>query len=132
MEELKKKILLVDDEEEILGFLSATLKRNNYEVVATSKAVEALELAKEVKPDVIILDVVMPGVDGGELAVSLGNDSKTKDIPIIFATGLVDKKEELSQIKAGKQYELLVKPVDPKELLATLTRVLLTTEEPQS
>jgi len=124
MQETKKKILLVDDEKETLAFLSATLKRNDFEVITASEGVQALELAKQTKPQVIILDIIMPGIDGAEIAVNLDDDPETRYIPIIFLTGIMNKKEQFFKIRAGKQYELLAKPVDQEELLAAINKVL--------
>lgn len=125
MSDLRKKILLVDDEEETLVFLSSILRRHDYDVVFTSKSTEVVELAKQNKPDVIILDIVMPQLDGGEVAVALENDPATKNIPIVFLSGIVDKKEEFLDVKAGRQYELVAKPVNEEELLAVIKKVLI-------
>lgn len=113
----KKTILLVDDEQETLSLLSKTLERQGYETITASTAGEALELAKFKKPHLIILDIVMPDLSGGEVAVILENDSATAHIPIIFLTGIMGKDEETIKIKAGRQYKLIAKPVVAEELI---------------
>lgn len=116
----KKKILLVDDEKEVLTFLGNTLERHGYEVITASSGTEAIEAAKEESPDLIILDMVMPDIYGADVAKTLGQDLLTRDIPIVFLTGIVAKNEEPLGVKAGKQYEMLAKPVDEARLLAVI------------
>jgi|TARA_B100000315_G_C14295662_1_gene459411 CheY-like chemotaxis protein len=116
----KKKILLVDDEKEVITFLSNTLERHGYEIVTASCGSEAIEVAKEARPDLIILDIIMPDIYGADVAKTLGQDLLTRDIPIVFLTGIAGKEEESLGIKAGKQYEMLAKPVDEAKLLAVI------------
>jgi len=116
----KKKILLVDDEEEVLDLLGNTLKRHGYEVVLASCGADAIELARQVMPDLIILDMVMPDIYGADVAKALSKDFETKDIPIVFLTGIADSSDESFGIKAGKHYGVLAKPVDEAKLLAAI------------
>ena len=122
MEE-KKKVLLVDDEEEVLYFLGNFLGRQGYDVTTTSKGKEAAQLAKKLKPDVIVLDVVIPDMSGGDVAAVLEEDPQTKDIPIIFLTGIMTKEEE-AQIKTTGNRYIIAKPVDKDGFLGTIDRVL--------
>ena len=123
-QDLKKRILLVDDEKEVLTFLSSILERYGYEVACTDKGKDALRLAREFEPHVIILDIVMPDLDGAGVAAALDNDSHTKNIPVIFLSGIVGKTEEELGIKAGKKYKLVAKPVDEAELLGVIKRAV--------
>ena len=116
----KKKILLVDDEQEVLAFLGSFLERRGYEVILASCGAQAIELAKETRPDLIILDMVMPDIYGADVAKVLSKDLLTRDIPIVFLTGIADRADEPLGVKAGKQYEMLAKPVDEAKLLATI------------
>lgn len=116
----KKKILLVDDEKEVLDFLGNTLKRHGYEVVLASCGQEAIELARQAMPDLIILDMVMPDIYGADVAKELSKDFETKNIPIVFLTGIADSADEPFGIKAGKHYGVLAKPVDKVKLLAAI------------
>lgn len=121
--ETRKKILLVDDEEEALHFLGNILKRENYNVTITPKGKEAIELAKSIKPDLVILDVLMPDMDGADVAFALENDPITKDTPIIFLTGILTKDEEFSGKKSSRHFTL-AKPITKEELLTAVRRVL--------
>lgn len=120
----RKKILVVDDEEEILVPLYNILKRANYEVTPASNGKEALEALKDFKPDLIILDVVMPQMDGGELANILSDDQKTAKIPILFLTGILTKEEEISGKNNSQQRYFMSKPADKDELLKTIQKIL--------
>ena len=119
-----KKILVVDDEEEILIPVTNILRRANYEVIATTKGKQAVELAINQRPDLIILDIVLPDMGGSEIVVALYNNPSTANIPIILLTGILTKQEEefLGE-KTGKHY-IMAKPITGKELLGKVREVL--------
>jgi DNA-binding response OmpR family regulator len=119
-----KKILLADDEVDILGALGNILTRNNYEVISTDKGKEVVKLANNSQPDAIILDLLMPDMDGTEVAAMLERYSTTKDIPIIFLTGTLTKGEEMPGKKTGKRHYALAKPVSSEELLKVVESAL--------
>ena len=122
-ENTSKKILVVDDEKETLVYLTNILKRLHYEIVSATAGKEAVTLAKDLKPDLIILDIVLPDMDGGEVAFTLSKDPSTARIPIIFLTGILKKKEEAIVKKTGSRY-ILAKPVAAQELLVMINKVL--------
>jgi DNA-binding response OmpR family regulator len=121
--ELRKKILVVDDEEETLVFLGNILKRQNYEVITTTKGRDAIKLAKRLEPNLIILDVVLPDMIGGEVAKRLEEELATKEIPIVFLTGLFTKEEEFPGKKTGRRY-IIAKPVTEEELLNVIQKAI--------
>ncbi len=125
MDAKPKKLLLVDDEQDIVTYLSQILKRADYEVRATTKGREAIELARSFKPDLIILDVMMPDLSGEEIAGILSEQKDTKDIPILFLTAILTKGEETADRKTGKNY-LMAKPVTPVELKDMVRKILVT------
>ena len=90
----QKKILIVDDENDVLILLKKGLTVKGYFVITATNGEDAIVLARSKHPDLIILDVLMPGMDGPEVDAKLKEDPKTKDIPIMFLTGLYTKKEE--------------------------------------
>lgn len=118
-----KKILVVDDEKDVLASLVQFLKRFQYQVFATSNAREALGIAKTIKPDLAILDIMMPEIGGEEIAANLAQNPDTASIPIIFLTGILKKEEEPSSKKTGKHY-ILAKPTTGKELLSLVDKIL--------
>lgn len=122
-ETLRKKILIVDDEEKALLLLSKILQRASYEVISAITGAEALNLAKKNIPDLIILDIVLPDMDGSDIAATLAEDPATKDIPIIFLSGMIMKKgEQASGQKTGRSY-IISKPVTGPEILEVINRI---------
>jgi CheY-like chemotaxis protein len=110
------RILLIDDEELEITFLVDTLKED-YEIISASDGVTALESAGRNMPDLILLDVMMPGIDGFEVCRRLKADSRTKEIPVIFITGLSDAAFETRGLKMGA-VDYISKPFHPAPLRA--------------
>jgi CheY-like chemotaxis protein len=120
-----KIILIVDDEKEVLFRLKNILKRAGYEVVTASRGKDAIILAQNLRPDLIILDILMPDVDGGDVAAALSEDSTTSAIPIIFLTAILTKEEELQgKAKSGK-HRVIAKPILPDKLLEIVKQSLI-------
>ncbi len=119
----KKLVLIVDDEKSIIEHVSSILKYSGLEVISSERGEEALRLAEERKPDLIILDINLPDIDGGELANRLSQKEETKNIPIIYLTGLVTKEEREEPQKAGRHF-LIAKPVLKGELLSLVSKAL--------
>ena len=121
----KAKILVIDDEEDICHFTKSVLERTGkFEVTASTDSAKAIDLAKSFAPDLIILDINMPGIDGGEIAQTLQEYKITNGIPIIFLTALL-KKEEIED-QAGKigAHTYIAKPASPKELIEKIESTL--------
>ncbi|MFB3919813.1 MAG: PleD family two-component system response regulator [Candidatus Velamenicoccus archaeovorus] len=113
----KQKLLIVDDEPDVLKLLGERLTKAGYEVIKASCGKEAVALAQKKTPDLIILDIAMPGMDGSEVAGILRKDAKTKDIPILFLTCLFTKQEEKVCGHLLGQNFFIAKPYDVGELL---------------
>ncbi|MCM8820002.1 MAG: response regulator, partial [Candidatus Omnitrophica bacterium] len=109
-------------DEVTLNSLTEILRRANFEVFSTISGYEAIKLAQENLPDVIILDIILPDIDGGEVAFTLSRKPQTSNIPIIFLTGILKKGEEDLIKKIGKHY-VLAKPVSAGEILAMINKV---------
>ena len=118
-----KKILIVDDEEEVLIYLTNILKNANYEVIATDKGKDAIGLAINRRPDLIILDIVMPDIGGSEVAALLVGNATTANIPILFLTGILTKQEE-SFVKKPNKSHVMAKPVTAGELLDMVEKII--------
>jgi adenylate cyclase len=111
------RILVVDDTEDIRYFL-ATLLQDKYEVIAASSGEACLQAAiAEKRPEIILLDVVMPGMDGYEVMRRLARDARTADIPVIFLTALSSVEEEQRGLDLGAT-DYITKPISPPVLLA--------------
>jgi DNA-binding response OmpR family regulator len=84
---MPKKILIADDEPDVLSILEKKFKQDNFQVLALSKGKDILDSVKSFKPDLMILDIIMPDIDGYSVAFLLREDKELKGIPIIFMTG---------------------------------------------
>jgi DNA-binding response OmpR family regulator len=120
----KKKILVVDDEKDVLFMLEKRLTAEGYSVITTTKSTNAIALAKSQHPDIIILDIVMPGMDGGEVAAKLREHPLTRSIPVIFLTALLTKTEEYQGNHTISSNITFAKPFDTEELLAQIKELL--------
>jgi len=117
------KILIAEDEHDILDLITYTLNFAGYEVVAASNGEEAVQLARQEMPDLILLDVRMPRKTGYEACKAIKADEKTKGIPVMF----ISAKGQEGEIQAGMQagaVEYLLKPFSPDQLTARVQAVL--------
>ncbi len=120
----KKKILLVDDEQDVLLMLEKRFAAEGYSVITADNGELAIFLAKFQKPDLIVLDVQMPDMDGGEVAFKLKEDSTTKDIPVVFSTCLLSVDESHRMGYSRGEVKMLAKAKDTKELIAVVNDIL--------
>ena len=120
----KKKILIVDDEKDALFMLEQELAARGYSVISTDNAKDALNLAKSERPDLIILDVSMPGMSGPEVAVKLREDPITKNIPIMFLTYLFQKREGEELWRGVDDDMLMAKPYSIAGLSTQITKLI--------
>jgi len=108
------KLLFVDDSEDICEVVKISLEPTGWHVQTAGGGLQALAMVAADKPDVILLDVRMPGVDGPETLSRLRADPKTADIPVIFMTGL--RREQMEKLKALNPAGMLSKPFMPSDL----------------
>ncbi len=117
---LKKKILIIDDEETFGQMVKLNLEETGeYQVRMETEGKYALSSAREFKPDLIFLDVIIPDVDGGEIARQFKSEKDLKSIPIIFLTAIVKEGETVSHngIIAKYPHPCLAKPITMEELI---------------
>lgn len=117
------RVLIVDDEPVVVTFLSTQLRNAGWETAEASGGEEAIRMAQEKPPDLILMDVLMPGVNGYEATRRLKSDSRTAGIPIILVTGLSGIEDKLSGLNAGAD-EFLSKPVSTAELIVRIRNML--------
>jgi twitching motility two-component system response regulator PilH len=115
-----KSILIVDDSATDRQFLSELLVRNGYKVTTAQNADEALAKAKEQHPDLVLMDVVMPGQSGFQATRTLSRDEATKNIPVIICTSKRQDTDRAWGLKQGAR-DYIVKPVSGPELLAKIS-----------
>jgi putative two-component system response regulator len=118
-----EKILLVDDEEINLKILLNYLVSEGYDIDTAGNGEEAVQKSKSYMPDIIILDIMMPGMDGYEACTLIKADPETKNIPIIIVTALHDRESKLKGLEAGAN-DFLSKPIDKTELTIRVRNLL--------
>ena len=111
----KAKILIVDDEERNLKLLGVILSNYGYAFETAKNGIEALEKTQAYKPDLILLDIMMPEMDGYETCRRLKEDPSTQHIPVVMVTALADREAKIKGLEAGAN-DFLTKPVDTSEL----------------
>ncbi|HID48826.1 MAG TPA: response regulator [Chromatiales bacterium] len=120
---MKKRILVVDDEPALTRMIKLNLERTgNYEVRTENEGSMAIPAAREFKPDLILLDVMMPDMSGDEISALLKEDEELSQIPFIFMTAIVtrDETEAMGSNIGGNEF--LAKPVRTEELIAAIER----------
>ncbi|MBX7042839.1 MAG: response regulator transcription factor [Ignavibacteria bacterium] len=120
---MKKKILVVDDEKDIVDILKYNLERENeFEVLTANNGKEALDLAAT-NPDVILLDIMMPELNGFEVCKQLKGNPATSKIPVIFLTAKENEIDEILGLEIGAD-DYITKPISPRKVLARLKSVI--------
>jgi two-component system alkaline phosphatase synthesis response regulator PhoP len=128
----KQKILIVDDEEDILELLKFNLSREGYQVPCAASGEQALGLVRSERPDLIVLDLMLPGIDGLEVTRRLKNDPDTKNLPIVMLTAKGEEADIVTGLELGAD-DYITKPFSPRILVARVRAVLRrkTKEQPE-
>ena len=119
----KEKILVVDDEEDILELLKYNLSREGYKVSCAASGEATLRAVRSGIPDLIVLDLMLPGIDGLEVARQLKNDVKTRDVPIVMLTAKGEEADIVTGLELGAD-DYITKPFSPRVLVARVKAVL--------
>ena len=119
----REKLLVVDDEEDILELLRYNLEREGYTVVTAESGEEAVELALTVLPDLILLDLMLPGMNGLDVCRILSRDEKTVSIPIIMITARAEEADIVAGLELGAD-DYVSKPFSPRVVIARVRSVL--------
>ena len=122
MEAAKKKVLIADDEQDILEIISYNLTKEGYEIYTAKDGMEAIDKANQVKPDLIILDIMMPKKSGIEVCEILRTQPSFHDTLIIFLTALSDEGSQVKGLELGAD-DYLNKPISPKVLVSRVNAI---------
>jgi two-component system, OmpR family, alkaline phosphatase synthesis response regulator PhoP len=125
---MKEKILVVDDEKDIVKMLDYNLKKEGFRVIFGFDAEDCLSLANRERPDLIILDLMLPGMDGLEVCKQLKKEDKTADIPIIMLTAKSQESDKIVGLELGAD-DYMTKPFSIRELVARIKALLRRTKE---
>jgi two-component system phosphate regulon response regulator PhoB len=126
-----ERILAVDDEEDILELLDYNLTRSGYQVLRATTGEEALEAARREKPSLVLLDLMLPGIDGLEVCRTLKGDAATKHLPIVMLTARGEEADIVAGLELGAD-DYVTKPFTPRVLLARIKAVLRRRAAPQA
>ena len=127
----RKTILVVDDEKDIVEMIGFNLRRNGYEVLTAHDGLTALQIAQRQSPDLIILDLMMPGLDGTEVTRRLKADPKLAQIPLLMLTARSEETDVVVGLTLGAD-DYVTKPFSMKILLARLNTILRRSETPEA
>lgn len=120
---ISKKILIVEDDPSFSRAINHIIQKEGYDVITASNGITGLRMAKEDKPDLLILDVMLPGLDGFEICNRLRHEPQTAKLPIIMLSAKGQAADKTTGLKVGAN-EYLTKPVDRVVLLEKLTSLL--------
>ena len=117
------KILIVDDESDILDLVSMNLTRRNFETIRAMDGLQALQVATSERPDLIVLDIMLPSMDGYGVFKRLRQDSRTNTIPVIILSAKGEQRDKIAGLELGAD-DYVTKPFSPKELVLRIEAVL--------
>lgn len=125
---MRERILIVEDEKDIAGMLTYNLKKEGFRVVSCHDGEEGLDLAGSEHPDLIILDLMLPGIDGLEVCKSLRKERDTSSIPVIILTAKAQETDKIVGLELGAD-DYVTKPFSPRELIARVKAILRRSRE---
>lgn len=117
-----KTILCVDDEQDLLDILSYNLKKEGYNVYTSDNGEKAIQMADRIKPDLVLLDIMMPGMDGMEVCRQIRNHPQIKDVHVIFITAKADEVDEILGLEFGAD-DYITKPFSPRKIITKVKAV---------
>ncbi len=120
---MSPRVLLIDDDAQVLKLMSVNFELDGYNVVSASSGEEALDIVASAKPDVVVCDVMMPGMDGLEVVRRLRADPTTEHLPVVVVSAKAQRSDVSDGRFAGAD-EYVVKPFDPQDLLDAVERLL--------
>jgi len=120
----KKVVVCVEDEPEMIELVKLILGRRGFELVGAVGGREGLDTVRELKPDLVLLDLMMPDMDGWEVYQQMKTDSELKDIPVIVVTAKAQSIDKVLGLHIAKVDDYVTKPFGPQELLQSVNKVL--------
>lgn len=119
----RQRVLVVDDEEDILQLVEYNLEKNGFDVTCVESGEEALRSARANQPDVMVLDLMLPGLDGLEVCRSIKGEARTRDIPVLMLTAKGEEADVVKGLEMGAD-DYVTKPFSPKVLVARINALL--------
>jgi two-component system response regulator VicR len=129
MAEEKKRVVCIEDEPEMIDLVKLILGRKGFDLTGAMGGREGLEAVRRIKPDLVLLDLMMPDMDGWEVYQQMKADEELADIPVIVVTAKAQSIDKVLGLHIAKVDDYVTKPFGPQELLQSVERVLSKTEE---
>jgi DNA-binding response OmpR family regulator len=120
----KKRILCIEDEAEMIELMRLVLEREGFEVLGAVGGEQGLQAMKLAKPDLVLLDLMMPGVDGWDVYRQMRADKELSYIPVVIVTAKAQSVDKVLGLQVAKVDDYITKPFGPKELITSIQRVL--------
>jgi DNA-binding response OmpR family regulator len=120
----KKRVLVVDDEADLLELLRVHLKEQGFAIATASNGIDAVRKARSLRPDLILLDVMLPELDGFQVCETLRKDPELARVPIVMLTGLAGEMTRCAGIDSGAT-DFVTKPITPREIVLKIKEILL-------
>ena len=125
----KKRILCIEDEAEMIELMRLVLEREGFEVTGAMGGEQGLKAMRQEKPDLILLDLMMPGIDGWEVYRQMRADKELTEIPVIIVTAKAQSIDKVLGLHIAKVDDYITKPFGPQELLESVEKVLARLEQ---
>ena len=124
MAEQSKRLVYIEDEEEMIDLVRLILSRRGYEVLGANGGREGLDLVRRELPDLVLLDLMMPDMDGWDVYQQMKSEERTRDIPVIVVTAKAQSIDKVLGLHIAKVEDYISKPFSPQELLDSVEKVL--------
>jgi len=124
MGEIIRQVVYIEDEPEMIDLVRLILSRKPYQLTGAHGGREGLDIVRKIHPDVVLLDLMMPGMDGWEVYQQIRSDEAIRDIPVIIVTAKAQNIDKVLGLHIAKVEDYIAKPFSPDELLASIERVL--------
>ncbi|HDD24206.1 MAG TPA: response regulator [Chloroflexi bacterium] len=124
MVEEKKRVVCIEDEPEMIDLVKLILGRKGFDLIGAVGGREGLETVRKLKPDLVLLDLMMPDMDGWEVYQQMKADEELKDIPVIVVTAKAQSIDKVLGLHIAKVDDYVTKPFGPQELLQSVNKVL--------
>lgn len=121
---MPKKIVYIDDDIEMTYLIKMILERKGYEIISTNNGLEGFELVEKENPDLVLLDLMMPEIDGWEIFQQLRSNSKTENIPVIVISAKAQPIDKVLGLQVAKVNNYVGKPFKPQELIESIESIL--------